>query len=128
MLVLKALVVCMLRAENLTILPIGCIIGQKNPFAKSPVPELNQAPFVLGSCVQPTAYLCSTAAHSWHRVWGPKKMYRNFTAILLQFDRNLPQFVAIFSGLRDCNPPPPQPHICVGPRILSLLVGGHVNS
>ena len=29
--------VCMLCAESLTILPIGCIIGQKNLFAKSPV-------------------------------------------------------------------------------------------
>ena len=29
--------VCMLCAERLTILPIGCIIGQKSCFAKSPV-------------------------------------------------------------------------------------------
>ena len=29
--------VCMLCAERLTILPIGCIIGQKSRFAKSPV-------------------------------------------------------------------------------------------
>ena len=37
--------------------------------------------------MQPTAYLCSTAAHGWHRVWGPKKNVPQFTAIYGNFFR-----------------------------------------
>ena len=92
----------MLCAESLTILPIGCIIGQKNLLQKySPVQEFNQAPFVLRSCVQPAAYLCSTAAHG---SWTQKKCTAIFTTILPQFTAVLSQF---FQALGDCNPPPP---------------------
>ena len=60
--------VCMLCAESLTILPIGCIIGQKTFLQK---------------------VLCSTAAHCWHRVWGTK---RNVPQFLPQFYRNFFSF------------------------------------
>ena len=47
--------------------------------------------------------LCSTAAHGWHRVWGPKRnVPQIYTANL---HRN---FIAIFSGLGDRIPPPPR--------------------
>ena len=57
--------VCMLCAEKLTILPIGCIIGQKNLFAKSRVP-----------------HRCSWLASS---LGTEKKCTAIFTAFLLQF-------------------------------------------
>ena len=87
---LKALVQCMLCAENLTILPIGCIIGQ-NLFAK---------------------VLCSTAAHGWHRVWGPK---RNVLQFLPQFYRNLPQCYRNFQAWGTTMPPPPLPALNSAP-------------
>ena len=85
MLVLKALVQCacyVLKASRSHQLGAKLV---KILFAKSPMQELNQVPFVLVSCVQPTAHLCSTAAHGWHRVWVPKQTYCNFTAIYRTF-------------------------------------------
>ena len=76
--------VCMLCAEKLTILPIGCIIGQKNLFAKSPVP-----------------HRCSWLASSLRTEKKCTAIYRN----LPQYTAILPQF---FLGLGDRNPPPPQ--------------------
>ena len=91
MLVLKALVHC---ACDVLKLPIRCVIGQKTFLQK---------------------ILWSTAAHGWHRVWGPG---RNVPQFLPQFYRNLPQFSAIlpqfFQAWKTAIPPPPPP--CLGIR------------
>ena len=78
--------------------------------------------YQLGALLVKKAFLqkglCSTAAHGWHRVWGRKKMYRNFyhnfaaiyhnfAAIYHNFTAIYRKFIAIFSGLGDVNPPLP---------------------
>jgi hypothetical protein len=64
--------VCMLCAERLTILPIGCIIGQKNLFAQSPV--LHRCSWRASSLG--TKKKCTTISPQFHRhflrLWGPQ--------------------------------------------------------
>ena len=93
--------VCMLCAERL--LPIGCIIGQQNLFAKSPVP-----------------HRCSWLASS---LGTEKKCTAIFAAILPQFTAIYRNFTPIFFDLGDRNLPPPPGQtndMCRPPGCLSM--------